>query len=776
MNRAKTTFLRNLIFIISLILSLSLLISCQGPVGPAGENGNDGAQGEQGAQGAQGPQGIPGESGTPGTQVTIGEDGYWYLDGQKTDVPAVGTPGADGTVLTIGENGNWFINGEDSGIFAGVVAERAFVPVLRFAVASDFHVREDAANDYGSRAQLTEFLKSAKSYSRAQEDYGQLDGVFFVGDLTQAGTENELKEFFSIVNANTEEETISLAVLGNHDFLASDDRFSDASVQSTYHRFMQASGYESVDTHVVINGYHFILVSMDRYDKQNSVFFSDEKLAWLDDALTAAAYDDPTRTKPIFVFQHVPPQDTMYGSTPDSADANLTELLSHYPQVVDFSGHTHYPVTDPRAIWQDSFTALTTGSMSYYCVPIAGHPTKDQSCVIATDDIGSWISEGHTTSQIRNAHMYYMVEVDKSHQVRIRVCDTQTDAAWGEPMVFPVGNADEFIYTEDRGNVSLRPIWQENTEASVINNYYKKVQIEIPQAIAPEIVQNYRVDVYDSENALVKSAYSLACTYYGQSTPDRIRVSITGLCADSTYTCKIYAVNSWGRVSAPKILTLTTSAAQDVSEYPTPDVLQARFEADGSAVNAITGESLAAWGTPRVEDGAAAFDGSSAYILTGMPYWYDVIERSFTLETYVYLPQKPTASYVDLISNQQSGGFGLEYKKDGKVYLYANVGESADNRPSAVVPVGEWAHLVGTYDGLALCLYLNGELVSSASVQGSMKTPMPDSQYLVIGGDSSVHGPSNFAVCSISVANLYSDALSAEQISLLYQRVVHNAK
>lgn len=80
-------------------------------------NGKDGATGATGAQGV---------AGKDGSIVTIGEDGFWYIDGKKTDVKAqgkkgekgdkgetgaAGAPGAagkDGYSPYIGEDGFWY--------------------------------------------------------------------------------------------------------------------------------------------------------------------------------------------------------------------------------------------------------------------------------------------------------------------------------------------------------------------------------------------------------------------------------------------------------------------------------------------------------------------------------------------------------------------------------------------------------------------------------------------------------------------------------------------
>ena len=62
----------------------------------------------------------------------------------------------------------------------------------------------------------------------------------------------------------------------------------------------------------------------------------------------------------------------MYGSTTCWGVKELTDILEKYPQVVDFAGHSHFPMNDPRSIWQGDYTALNTGTLSYYEMDLAG--------------------------------------------------------------------------------------------------------------------------------------------------------------------------------------------------------------------------------------------------------------------------------------------------------------------------------------------------------------------------------------------------------------------
>jgi hypothetical protein len=80
--------------------------------------------------------------------------------------------------------------------------------------------------------------------------------------------------------------------------------------------------------------------------------------------------------------------------------------------VVNFCGHSHSPLTDPRSIWQGDYTSLNTGSLAYLGVPIVGHPDYNTAGVTATNNRGSWEktgSEGNT----RTGGMYYIIELDR---------------------------------------------------------------------------------------------------------------------------------------------------------------------------------------------------------------------------------------------------------------------------------------------------------------------------------------------------------------------------
>ncbi|MBP5719957.1 MAG: hypothetical protein J6W82_02690 [Bacteroidales bacterium] len=78
-----------------------------------GKDGKDGKDGADGKNGTNGTNGTNGKDGKDGTVLTIGTDGYWYLDGKKTDYKAAGKDGADGKDGKDGENGKDGKDGEN---------------------------------------------------------------------------------------------------------------------------------------------------------------------------------------------------------------------------------------------------------------------------------------------------------------------------------------------------------------------------------------------------------------------------------------------------------------------------------------------------------------------------------------------------------------------------------------------------------------------------------------------------------------------------------------
>ncbi|MBO5868200.1 MAG: metallophosphoesterase, partial [Oscillospiraceae bacterium] len=559
--------------------------------------------------------------------------------------------------------------------------------------------------------------------------------------------------------------------MGNHEFKATGQNYSDP--EGATAKFLEYSGYETTDTRFELGGYQFIVFAPDRYDKSNCLFFTPEKLEWVKQELDAAVAATPD--KPIFVMQHQPPYDTMKGTSGSTADKGLRALLDNYPQVIDFSGHTHCTLTDPRIIWQDTFTAINTGGMAYLSLPIM-NGKNDQSGGRAIDDEGGWIGESED-SAIRNAGMYYFVEVDKNDTVRILTYNTFTRSLWGEPYIIDSLDPADFRYTDARELAAETPTFAEDAALLLRTNHYKNLQFTIPHATCKDVVQSYRVEVYQG-STLKQTFYRASNANYGEAAP-QVNAYVKNLQPNTTYTIKVYATSSYNKDSAPLTMTVTTSG---VNATPKADVLDVVFQADGTAVNAVNGQVLTTYGEPSVEytyavqGNVASFDGvDDAYGWWGISNWYDVLGTSFTLETFAYLEQKPGSSSMCLLSNLQSAGMGFSYQKDGKMYFYVRNSSSGYTYPGVAVTPGSWIHLTGTYDGSSVKFYINGVLVAEEAATGKLVVPAYMAQCMCIGSDVAVDARQSFFAGKIATAKIYSDVLSAEQVAQQYAQITGEA-
>ena len=800
-------------------------VKAAGTQGDKGDKGDKGDTGEQGAAGSKvsigengnwfiddvdtgiAATGDKGEDGAAGSQISVGTNGNWFIDdvdtgikaagekGEKGDKGDKGDPGKDGSKVTIGENGNWFIDGVDTGVKAscdctqsggssggdndsssgGGTTPTEYTPIVRFAVASDIHLRE--YNSMGSMGQLEKLYQTAYDYADEQTVYDELDGIFMVGDAVNYGTDGEYRDYFNFVKANTRSTTVERTVMGNHEYSVTirPGGWNDTTIQGAIDKFVEKSGYESEDAHLTINGFHFIFLSMDRYGSSTGTsyeFLSDTKLAWLRTELDAALEDDATGEKPIFVFQHVHAKDTVKGSS--SADGKLRALLNEYPNVVDFSGHTHRPITDPHSIWQEQFTALNTGSMAYLGHPIAGHPTYDTSAVAAHDGSGEWYSgdEEHAT---RDGGLYYICEVDANNVMRVITYDTFTDSVFGEPMyIDSFGDPTGFDYLANRQADSKRPTFTAGSEITVSKTLASDTRFSFPQATGEELVQNYRIEVYQGET-LVKTEYRLSGCHYGNAMAEVMNVQIAGLKANTAYKLKVYGVTYWGKeTKTPLEKEFTTSAAPTTVA---PDIMSAVFE-QAAVKDSISGKTLIAKDTTSLALDADlnAYVASltrGAYLYWGLSDWYSTMKESFSVELYVKVTALKTnasgaAVGQTLAGMNEYGGFSLSYTAAGE-YAFTVYGNTA---AKAAGDIGEWVHLVGTYDkaNSVIKLYLNGEMVSSSSATTAYKPPSLTAQFFAIGADSWTEDRlEHYSNTSIAGCGVYSYALTAEQVAALYQ-------
>ena len=657
----------------------------------------------------------------------------------------------------------------------------SFLPVLRFAITSDVHVRS-TSNDFGSREKLYNFINSAYGYAESYTPYTALDGIFIIGDLTQDGKSQEYQIATGVFGQLVKDETTVRVTMGNHEmhaFGSGDARFTPENIAKSTERFNTLLGYEAEDWHAVIGGYHFISIANDSYESYN--YYDDESLEWLKGEIEAAMADEENAGKPIFVMNHEPPRSDVRGFT--GGDTELGELLKDYPLVVDFSGHTHRSILDPQSIWQDGFTAIGTGGLAYLGYNMAGHPTLNNSAVVAIDDEGDWIGGG--SNGTRTGAMYYIVEIDAENNIRLKIFDLLTGGFYGEPIVFKVGEGEEEIFTAERAERSVAPVFPDGGRIEVISTDYNYPIISFPTPTGGDLTQYYRIEITaDGESEASLVFYRLGGMHKAANPPTLQTTPLRGHEKAGEYSIKIYAVNCYGKESEPLSGSITIG-----EKSMTPDILNTKFNTDGTATNGDT--ELITYGKPTVTyDEAlgreiASFNGKSGYRFSGIADYYQRIVHSVSIET--YFRSAEAAETVAIGANNNSAGFGLYRKADGALSFsirFNNGGGSkylTVNTAADVAKVGEWVHAAVVFSGSSLALYVNGEAVTlydgegaelgtSVSTSGRLfEAPDGFATSLYVGGDVASMGTmeSGF-IGDIAAYNIFSRPLTAVEITELY--------
>lgn len=384
-----------------------------------------------------------------------------------------------------------------------------FTPVLRFVVCSDIHLNGDENQEAAVR--FGNLFDDMYAYAE-KEEYKALDAMVVAGDFTGGGAEKEYEVYTGIVADHMKDGTQLLTILGNHEFI--DYRDVDATVgYDVYKKFVN----ESVDTDIVINGYHFIGVS---YDDNGKTFTG--KMKWLDERLKNATQEDPT--KPVFVYQHPHPFLTVYGSV-NWGDFNIRTVLSKYPQVVDFSGHSHYCASDPRSVWQGEFTAVGTGSLSAFMGNL-NYIDGDKDAPGKSG--GAWL-----------------VECDEKGNVSMKLYDIENRMFFDNIDYYFTDLADKSkrTYTwKQQMSLDTAPEFPAESAVSAYVDENGDTIITFPEAEGYYIAENYKITVTGEKHNKVYE--STVISEYVRATDDDVCVNI-GKPDSGNYTVKVTAYSPY---------------------------------------------------------------------------------------------------------------------------------------------------------------------------------------------------------------------------------------
>ncbi|MBY0369704.1 hypothetical protein K2X33_03395 [bacterium] len=137
-----------------------------------------------------------------------------------------------------------------------------------------------------------------------------------------------------------------------------------------------------------------------------------------------------------------------------------------------------------------------------------------------------------------------------------------------------------------------------------------------------------------------------------------------------------------------------------------------------------------------------------------------------TIESWVY----PTdiTSYRTIACKQTNSGWTTPYAdyclrtQAGDVQFWVRYAGSSVLMNTATISANAWTHIVGTYNGSYRRVYVNGTLVKSDAVTGSIDT---SGQQLTIGSQGGGAAAGSYFLGSIAKTAIYNRALSASEIS-----------
>ena len=615
-----------------------------------------------------------------------------------------------------------------------------------FAVLSDIHI---------GRAQSEQKVQTALESLLDQEP--RLDAIFVVGDVTHNGLPKEYeqaKALFDKLPADID----TYFVMGNH------DRYNDLAGVDGLTHFEKIMG-QPTSQYLIHKGYPFILVNMATKQYPH---YTEEEVKFLAISLEKAEKQFPK--KPIFVFCHVPPQNTVYGSGANQGwgSPTLKGVLKNYPQALVFSGHSHFPVVDERSIHQKDFTTINVGSTAYA-------------------EVEKGFSEGIHPPYNNNATEAVIATIKRNNHVEIKRIDTYRNTTIQKPwLVKAPHQPSSFSYT--RANADhISPEFDVDASIEVRNVSDHQCDFSFSQALDNHSVHHYIVDIIAEGETQVYRRYTVSSQYYlNTAQPSSLQWTATGLQGETNYKVRIVAVDSFGNTSQPisseyfqtpkfvpqlaysipeaDLLNLTFNelSATDLSELHHPITYQ------GHEVNTRFDESLNCY--------VADFKGDPN-VFYKLPFvksntLQQELQAGFTIEIY-YKSNSMQEGHP--IGSLNQGGFAIKHSYLGRAQFSLDVAGRTVQVGDFTLAPRKYNHYVYTYDGKEMRAYTNAIPAGTTKVYGEMTTPKdPKSQWLAIGGNATT---GNAVISpldgSIAYVRIYNKSICRDEAYYLYQLMLN---
>lgn len=490
---------------------------------------------------------------------------------------------------------------------------------LSLAAISDVHI-EGSSDAYANK--FTSALNQLK-VKAAESDANGIDGVMVVGDLIQRAEITMAQNFKALYeDVFKPTEVPMIYTIGNHDMnpkydwtpstvaqsVAMANTFGDEYFKTDIDNTMR-NNYEA--RHCVIGGYHILAVTPNG---DQPITYSPNVITWLDQQLDAITKTDPNRY--VIVLTHPMIYNTIYGSLLGEdggvwtstlpnywATRVLTGVLEKYPQVVSFHGHLHFPINDPRSLWQGKWTALGCGSTRYMAIEPAG-----------------WEGISSTPTVMNDANNFsqgYLVQFDVNGNMRIVKMDFFNNGTIGEPYVMQYPDAAGANLAK-YNNVTRKAANQAPTMSTIEAKDVKDneaASVTFAAGKDDEFVHHYVITL--SKGGNVVATKKILADFYLHPNTSEMKSSWTygfGTLSESgQYTVSVVAVDSWDAESAPVTATFNCG---DV----TPSEKVELWEDDKSGSRELSG--------PVADNGKTAGVGGWLSYKDCVAYWTENTTRA----------------------------------------------------------------------------------------------------------------------------------------------------
>lgn len=427
------------------------------------------------------------------------------------------------------------------------LVNRCSIPheILTIGILSDAQFPEN--DEFLSVGHFGVVMNGPKHVYRALSDLKQrkVDLIVMNGDMVNAASGGNAYRTYNLLLDNVfgkERKYMPPLIypMGNHEFYGEDAE----------NRFMSSVGLP-LNTHYVLNGIHIISISCS----DSNGGYSQSRLEYLKYHLSVAHKENPKM--PILVFSHMPFNiGGFFGGQWDSPQANdMYDVLSAYPQVVYFCGHSHYPLFDDLCVVQHDFTIINTGTTSYF--DLDWNVLKDGKTLdlqraneyVNPDLIGIY-SQADIPGR-DDVNQGWIMDIDtKSGKLVLQRMNYNLSRPFGRKVYLEKLYLKDFSYHPDKHRLAaLCPHFGADASISLSELGMGRVDICFDAALPDVLVKHYILHVTGPDGKKQKVRFLAKGYYGGFDFPYKEYVCFKGCKEEGTYLFQIKAVSCLGKES-----------------------------------------------------------------------------------------------------------------------------------------------------------------------------------------------------------------------------------